>query len=314
MRLTRSNKSVSQLAMIVCAAYLLGCTGGSRDDPGESSKRPEKKQLSVFTVNYPLFYFVERIGGDRVDVFFPAPPDIDPAFWFPDPEKISKFQAADVIYLNGARYAGWSEHVSLPPSRVVNTMDLSQERLLEVKGTVRHRHGPQGTHTHGEIAFTTWLDPTVALEQARVIAQTLSERSPAQENEFQTAFESLGADLMAIDAGWSEAFSWLSNQPILGSHPVYQYLAHRYELDLESVHFEPGEFPDEPSWQELERLLERHPAKWMLWEDQPLTETSARLVQLGIKVIVFRPAANRPAKGDFHTVMRENGENVRNAR
>ena len=35
--------------------------------------------LVVAAVNYPLAYMAERIGGDEVEVRFPAPPDVDPA-------------------------------------------------------------------------------------------------------------------------------------------------------------------------------------------------------------------------------------------
>ena len=30
------------------------------------------ERLSVYTVNYPLAYFAERIGGNHVEVVFPA--------------------------------------------------------------------------------------------------------------------------------------------------------------------------------------------------------------------------------------------------
>ena len=39
--------------------------------------------LSVYVVSHPLEYFTERIGGAHVDVVFPAPRDLDPAYWMP---------------------------------------------------------------------------------------------------------------------------------------------------------------------------------------------------------------------------------------
>ena len=40
-----------------------------------------ENKLIVYTVNYPLYYFAERIGGEYIQVVLPAPPDVDPAFW-----------------------------------------------------------------------------------------------------------------------------------------------------------------------------------------------------------------------------------------
>ena len=39
----------------------------------------------VYTTNYPLEYFVERIAAPVVDVRFLVPGDEDPAYWRPGP-------------------------------------------------------------------------------------------------------------------------------------------------------------------------------------------------------------------------------------
>ncbi len=81
----------------------------------------EQDRLTVYAVNYPLQYFAERIGGNLVQVVFPAPEDVDPAFWKPDVATILAYQQADLILLNGAAYAAWVQVVSLPLSKLVNT-------------------------------------------------------------------------------------------------------------------------------------------------------------------------------------------------
>jgi zinc transport system substrate-binding protein len=88
---------------------------------------------TVYVVNYPLKYFTQRIAGDHVQVVFPAPPDEDPAFWKPDTETISAFQAADLIVINGATYAKWLEKTSLPKAKVVNTSAGFQDQYIEIK-------------------------------------------------------------------------------------------------------------------------------------------------------------------------------------
>ena len=77
--------------------------------------------LTVYAVNYPLAYFAERIGGEQVEVVFPAPADVDPAYWAPAPEVIADYQKADLILLNGADYAHWVGRTTLPASKMVNT-------------------------------------------------------------------------------------------------------------------------------------------------------------------------------------------------
>ncbi|GIW78328.1 MAG: hypothetical protein KatS3mg105_0135 [Gemmatales bacterium] len=198
--------------------------------------RPLGERPRVFVVNYPLRYFAERIGGDYIEVHFPVPADIDPAFWRPDSQVIRGFQEADLILLNGAGYAKWLQMVSLPTSRMVNTTEAVRKKYILVKDGVTHQHGPEGKHTHAGTAFTTWLDPTIAIAQARSVKDALAKLSPEHASVFEANFAELEKDLAALDAEFEAVFAGVGQQPLLASHPVYQYLAQRYGLNLQSVH------------------------------------------------------------------------------
>jgi len=67
----------SLIAVLGIAAFVAACGEGRRAE--ESAADAEDAPLSVYTVNYPLQYFAEKIGGEYVDVQFPAPSDVDPA-------------------------------------------------------------------------------------------------------------------------------------------------------------------------------------------------------------------------------------------
>lgn len=291
--------------MLLAAA---GCGPAEERSPGDVAAPGESagERLVVYTVNYPLAYFAERIGGELVEVVFPAPGDVDPAYWSPDAETVAAFQAADLVLLNGADYAKWVPRVSLPASKLVDTSALLGERLIPLEETVTHTHGPTGEHSHAGWAFTTWLDPTVALEQARAIRAAFVEALPRAEAEIDSRFEALQADLRALDMEQAAIFEQLAPARFLFSHPVYQYLIARYDLDARSVHWEPGEMPDEAAWAELEALLAERPATALIWEAEPLPEIRQRLEASGLGVVVYHPCANRPAEGDWLTVMRAN--------
>jgi len=289
--------------------------GGCAPPEGEGQPSPEGQadDLSVYVVNYPLGYFAERIGGDDVEVVLPVPAGEDPAFWAPNAEVVEAFQQADLILLNGAGYAKWIARVTLPVSKLVDTSAGFQDRWILVDGRVTHSHGPEGDHSHGETAFTTWLDPTLAVEQARAIGRAMSRERPDHAVDFDERTSAIEQDWSDLDAALTEVFSGRQDAPLLGSHPVYQYLARRYSLNMESVHFEPDEFPDEGAWADLESTLARHAAQWMLWEGEPAPEVRARLREMGVESVVFDPCGNRPEEGDLLSVMRANLENVRRA-
>ena len=286
------------LKLLVATLLIAGCSEKQTAESG--SGKPV-----IYSVNYPLAYFAERLAGDRAEIVFPEM-EGDPAFWEPTPEQVAEFQEADLILLNGASYAKWVPKVALPQSKLVDTSAGFSERFIALDGTVTHTHGPGGAHAHGDLAFTTWLDPKLAIHQAEAIHAALSSlgvSSPAE-------FRKLANDLAALDDKLKDAFAEVGKQPLLGSHPVYQYLERAYGLDMESVHWEPDAEPDADQWRDLEDILEARSARIMLWEDEPLATTKAKLDEKGIASIVFNPSGNRPADSDFMAVMERNSRNL----
>ena len=294
----------------------LGACGGA-EAPSRSGEVEQAAEASgplvVYTVNYPLQYFAQRIGGDEVKVMFPAPAGVDPAAWAPDVETISGFQTADLVLLNGAGYAGWVDRVSLPPSKLVNTSEAVADRYLHQADVATHSHGPEGEHAHGDVAFTTWLDATIAIEQARAIARAFAEARPRAAAAFESGLAGLEADLTALDAELTRIAAATPGQPLLASHPVYQYLAGRYGLNLVSLHWEPGQAPDAAMAAGLDEVLIRHPAATMIWEATPHPATADMLRARGVASVVFDPVAGSPESGDYLSLQRDNASSLAQA-
>jgi zinc transport system substrate-binding protein len=248
--------------------------------------------LVVYAVNEPLRYFAERIGGDEVRAVLPAPPGVDPADWSPDGDTVAEYQQADLILRNGAGYAVWVARASLPRATQVDTTADFRDRTLPAPTEPTHRHGPQGADTHDATATATWLDPTLAAQQARTIATALARARPTQAAQFETRLAELEADLEDLDARFERAMGAWPGEPILFSHPVYAYFERRYGVDGRSLHWEPEQVPDAGEWKELGALLESQPARLMIWEAKPREETTRRLRELDIAVVVV------PARGD----------------
>jgi zinc transport system substrate-binding protein len=64
--------------------------------------------------------------------------------------------------------------------------------------------------------------------------------------------------------------------------------------------------PDAAGWQQLQELRKDHPARWMIWEAEPLPEVKNRLQEQSVGCVVFQPCGNAPDSGDFLAVMRAN--------
>lgn len=267
-------------------------------------------RLKVYTVNYPLAYFAERIGGDQVEVVFPAPSDVDPAYWMPDQSTIAAYQQADLILLNGANYAKWVGKVSLPRGKMVNTSRKFKDRYIHATEVTTHSHGAEGVHAHESLAFTTWLDLSLAKLQAAEIYKALSRRRPAKEMQFKEHYKALVNELEKLHESIKMIVAKDPGRPLLGSHPVYDYLSTGYGINLRSVHWEPDEVPSMSKWNELKHILAEHRATFMIWEDEPAPESIGQLKSLGVESVTFATCVNRPERGDFMTIMHSNLESL----
>jgi zinc transport system substrate-binding protein len=294
-RVARAARTLGLLALLAACE--------ERQPVASEMRTASEAPLDVHVVSYPLRYLTERIGGTQVRVTLPVPPGVDPADWLPDAETIGAYQQADLIVRNGAGYARWLGLASLPRRRMLDTSAGFRERWIERDDTATHAHGTTGSHSHGGFESLTWLDPALAILQARAIAERLARERPAARDLFETNLVALERDLAALDERLATAADRLRDVPLLFSHPVYGYLIRRYGLNGRSLHFEPDQHPDAAAWRALRELLEQHPARWMLWEDEPLAQTREALQGQGVESRVYAPCGNVPPEGDLLSVM-----------
>jgi zinc transport system substrate-binding protein len=288
--------------LVALAACLAACTGESPTPAGAAA---DEGRPVVIAANYPLYFFAGELAGDSIDLRFPAI-EGDPALWVPDGGQAAELQAADLVLLNGAGYESWLAFVTVPQDRLLDTTAGLEARLLPLEEATVHQHGPEGEHSHAGTAFTTWLDSELAAEQARAIAGALSELRPQQAADIAGRLAELEQRLAQFDRDLQQAFDGLQGAPVIFSHPVYQYLQHRYGINGRSLHWEPGEVPGVKAWLDFQNLLREHPATLLIWEAEPLVETAGKLRESGVESVVFDTAANRPAQGGYFDVMASN--------
>lgn len=296
---------IRTLTVILALICLTAC-----GKPATETETKANGPAIVMATNYPLYYFAQRLTDDGFNVQLPVPEEGDPAFWQPDEAAINAMQAADLILLNGATYEKWLPTVSLPTSRLVDTSaSFATEYItLHIKHT--HSHGGAGEHAHAGTAFTTWLDMTKAEAQAEAIAAALIKLRPKSSAAIEARLASLTADLRALDQALHDATPDGTRQIVLASHPVYDYLAKRYELRLSSLLWEPETMPSEQDWKDF-AFRKVKGVQWMIYEDEPSAEIRAELTKRGVTAVVFRPCGNRPPTGDFLTEMQANIERLR---
>ena len=294
------------LLPFLCLVALSACKNAEKKDTATASPGPTTKAPVVYASNYPLYYFASRIGGDHIELRFPASAMADPSAWTPPADTVAAMQRADLILLNGATYEGWLMNVSLPDSLLVDTSADFAIRLLPSGETFTHSHGEEGEHAHEGTASTTWLDLSLASRQAMAVKDALVRSRPAWKDVYETNYQALSAELQNLDNGFREAATPGADSHMVYSHPVYQYFQQAYGLEGTSLHWEPDIELDHDMLHEIGHLKKDRDLKWMVWEREPLPESVKQLEERGIRSVVIDPMGGMPESGDFISGMEQN--------
>ena len=282
----------------------IACGAEKENSRGDVSEKP-----TIAVVNYPMYYFAKSIAGDLATVYLPSITG-DPAYWNPTARQVVRFQNADLILANGAGYAKWMEKVSLPSSRIVNTSRSFKDLWIQTDEIMVHSHGPEGEHSHKGTAAITWLNFKFAQLQAVSIHAAIAQQMPDNADLLNNNLDELKRQLHKLDEKIASIALRLSNQYIIASHPVYQYLESEYNLNLINLHWEPNEMPDDKQWIDFSDIIDEHKVKIMLWEDMPSLEISTKLSEHNVKIAVFDICANRPDDGTFLGIMENNLDQI----
>ena len=289
--------------MIIPTLLLSGC---KQEETKEERVAAMETKPVVYASNYPVYYFASRIGGESLDLRFPAGNLSDPSTWTPVADTIAHMQAADLILVNGASFENWLMNVSIPEEKVVNTSAGFGDQLLSSGATFTHSHGDEGEHAHEGTAFTTWLNLELAAKQAEQVKNALVNLQPDHKEMFERNYTELAQNLMKLHEEYQHTLGSGTQPAVAFSHPVYQYLEAAYGFKGKSLHWEPDTPLDHDMIHEIEHLKKDHNIQYLVWEGKPLQENIDKLNEMGIKSVVITPMGGQPDGTDFIAGMEKN--------
>jgi zinc transport system substrate-binding protein len=209
---------------------------------------------TVFVSIAPQEYFVERIGGERVNVQALVKPGSSPATYSPSPKQVVELGKASLYFRIGVPFEmAFLPKISgaYPDLKVVDTSEGIDLRTME---TSPHDHeGDSHHHEAGAKDPHIWLNPRLVKVQARTIAAALIQADPAGKAVYEANLAGFLADLDVLDAHLTDALAPLCGKTFMVFHPAWGYFADAYGLKQVSVEVE----GKDPSAQQLTRIVER---------------------------------------------------------
>ncbi len=276
-------KWIIGMAFIVCAAAGLSAMPAAEAD-GEKSNPP----VVVVSI-LPQQYFVNRIGGDDVEILVLVGPGQSPHSYEPTPRQLEKLSRAAVWILSGTDFEGVlveKVRAQFPSVPIADgTRGVTFRSMDDRHGDLAGRHEDHDLN----IDPHTWLGREPAKIMAKTVYDELSRIVPEQESVYRNNLALLVSDIDELFDSLSGRLSPLQGRSVLVYHPSFGYFLDEFDLHQEAV--ETG--GREPTVRTLAQLMERaksEHAQAIFVQEQFSTVAATRIAdELGIPVVPLDP-------------------------
>jgi len=192
---------------------------------------PIKVTVSIL----PQKYFVERIGGDRVEVSVMVLPGANPATYEPKPRQMVGLTESRLYFAIGVPFETVWLHKfahAHPSMKIVPT----EAGIEKIPMKTPHRH-PGDENAGGPVDETEvrdphiWLSPPLVMIQARNILDALLKADPENRAAYEANYKQFITELVDLDLKITRLFADGSpGRRFMVYHPAWGYFARAYGL------------------------------------------------------------------------------------
>lgn len=271
------------------------------------------ESVSVFVSVLPQKYFVEKVGGEHVEVGVMVGSGQNPHSYEPTPKQMAALAEAQLYVRTGVAF----ESVWMPRMRAVNpTMKVVDARQgIDLRPMVNHDHDhhdeieqqpghrtshDQHEHKNLEDDVSNEVDeydphiwtapPLVAIMAAR-IRDALSALDPAHRADYEANYAAFVAELTRLDEDIRRALKDKRQRQFMVFHPAWGYFANSYDLVQISIEAE----GKQPGAKRLAQLIDqaRDEDIRIIFVQQQLSRREAEAVARAIdgQVVTVDPLA-----------------------
>ena len=244
----------------------------------------------------PQKYFVQKIGGDLVDISVMVPPGSSPATYEPKPKQMVRLTESKIYFAVGVFFEDvWLKKFAKanPEMKIIATQNGIEKIPMK-----RHLHDDKETHSDKAVARSgtkdphIWLSPPLVMLQARNILDTLVMVDPTNRKIYEFNYKSFITELTDLDLRISDLFADTGQGTrFMVYHPAWGYFAKAYDLIQIPVEME-GKKPTPKRLQQLIRIAKKDGIKVIFVQPQFSTKNASTIAKaIGGRVIFADPLA-----------------------
>lgn len=265
----------------------------------------DAEKIQVVASFYPLAYFAELIGGEKVTVVNITPAGAEPHDYEPTTRDVQAIDESNVLILNGAGLESWSGKIE--NKNILTVSDGMSLRTLT-------ENGEQLNDPH------IWLDPVLSKTIVEKIAHELESLSPTDTAYFETNKAVLMEKLELLNTEFKNGLGNCRASDIVTSHAAFGYLSARYNFTQVAVSgISPDDEPTPKKLSEVSKLIKEKGLQYIFFEtlvSPRLAETIA--TETNAQTLVFNPLEgltnDELVRGEnYFSIQRNNLMNLRTA-
>jgi len=223
-------------------------------DAGLAAPSPaEVDRLHIFVSVLPLKTFVEKVGGEHVQVQAMVRPGHNPHTYDPTPKQIAALSEANLYVRAGVPFEHiWMERIRSANAKmqVLDARTGIDLRSMDVHDQGDDHAGPVATsdqenerHTAVEGDPHVWTSPRIVKQMAGRIRDELIELDPRHAQDYRRNYDAFVTELDTLDRDIRALLEGVPNRRFLVFHPAWGYFARDYgliQVPIESEGKEPG--------------------------------------------------------------------------
>jgi zinc transport system substrate-binding protein len=233
--------------------------------------------IRVFVSILPIKYFVERVGGNNVDVSVMVRPGQSPETYAPTPQQMVGLSKAKIYYRIGVPFEdAWMKRI--------RRMNPSMQ-IVDLRKGITLRHLPVGIDPH------IWTNPLLVVRMSETIRDSLINIDTKNSRVYEKNYSIFVNDLKKLDNYIRVKLKNLSSRTFLVFHPAWGYFADAYRLEQIAIEQE-GKEAGPRDLENIAKIAKQKQIKVVFVQPQ-FNKTQAQAVAnlIHAKIVVIDPLA-----------------------
>lgn len=232
-------------------------------------------KIPVFVSISPQKYFVQKVGGNLVDVSVMVRSGIDAHTFEPKPQQMMALSKAKIYFTVGIEFEQvWIKRFLAANPRLLIIMTDSSIKKIPMRGFNVHHHESKQGHRNSNLDPHIWLSPPLVAIQAHNIRDGLISADPDNAHIYKANCDRFMGEINDLDAELKRVFGDRKDLQFMVFHPSWGYFAHAYRLKQVPVESE-GKAPKPAELQHLIQYAREHEIKVIFVQPQFSTSSAA---------------------------------------